>query len=84
MGSYKNIPYRIDTFTEATKKDINEQLTKTKKSSNSNLTKKELEVLEQLKRRNHIIIASTDKGGAIVIQDVKQYINPLTTNVPII
>ena len=56
------------------KKDIDEQLTKTKTSSYNNLSKKELEVLEQLKRRDDIIKTSADKGGAIVIQDAKLYI----------
>ena len=40
-----------------------------------NLSKKELEVLEQLKRLDDDIIISSDKGGTIVIQDVKLYIN---------
>ena len=47
---------------------------KTKKSSHNNLTKKELEVLEQLKRCADIVITSADKGGAIVTQDTKHYI----------
>ena len=34
----------------------------------------ELDILEQFKRRNDIIITSADKGRAIVIQDVKLYI----------
>ena len=59
---------------EAIKKVINEQLMKTKKSSYNNLIKKELEVLEQLKRRDNIIITSADKGRAVVNQDVKLYI----------
>ena len=47
---------------------------KTKKSSHNNLTKKELEVLEQLKRCADIIITSADKGGAILVQDCQLYI----------
>ena len=45
---------------------------KTKKSLYNKLTKKEVEVLEQLKRRDDITIISADKIGAIVIQDVKE------------
>ena len=45
---------------------------KTKKNSYNKLTKKEVEVLEQLKRRDDITITSADKIGAIVIQDVKE------------
>ena len=43
-------------------------------SSYNNLTKKEIEVLEQQQKLEDIIIPSADKGGAIVIQDVKLYI----------
>ena len=39
--------------------------TENKKSPYNNLTKKELEALEELKRRDDIIIASADKGVAI-------------------
>ena len=66
------VHYTIDTFIEVAKNDINEQLTKTKKSSYNNLSEKELEVLEQLKKRDDV--TSADKGGTIVIQDVKLYI----------
>ena len=34
----------------------------------------ELEVLEQLERRDDIIVTSLDTGGAIVIQDFKLHI----------
>ena len=66
VGSYKNTPYNRHIH-RSNKKDINEQLTKTKKSSQNNLSKKELEVLEQLKRHDNIIISSADKGRAIII-----------------
>ena len=46
---------------------------KTKKNSYSSLPKKELEVLEQWKRRDDIIITRACKRRAIVIQDVKLY-----------
>ena len=66
--------HTLDTFMEATKKFINVRLTKTKKGLYNNLSKMELEVLEQLKRREDITITCPDKGGAIVIQDFKLYI----------
>ena len=47
---------------------------KTKKGSFNNLSKKELEVLEQLKRHDDIIITSAGTGRPIVILDVKLYI----------
>ena len=39
-----------------------------------NLSKLELAALEELTKRNDIIITKADKGGAIVIQDVEEYI----------
>ena len=66
MGFYKNTSYNRHIH-RSIKKDIIEQLTKTKKSSYSNLSKQEPEVLEQLKRRYDFIIASAEKCGAIVI-----------------
>ena len=39
-----------------------------------NLSKLELAALEELTKRNDIIITKADKGGAIVIQDVEKYI----------
>ena len=38
------------------------------------MIKKELEVLDELKRRDDIILTSVDKDAAIVIQDVQQNI----------
>lgn len=38
------------------------------------MIKKELEVLDELKRRDDIIVTSVDKDAAIVIQDVQQNI----------
>ena len=70
----KEGPPKKTTLQKPSLTRVNEQLTKTKKSSNNNLTKKELDILEQFKRRNDIIITSADKGRAIVIQDVKLYI----------
>ena len=64
------------THSKKQQRNINEQLTKTKtkKGSYNNLTKKKLGALGQLKRCDDIIITSTDKGRAIIIQDVKLYI----------
>ena len=40
-----------------------------------NLTKNEREAIENLKKRTDIVILNADKGGAVVIQDVKEYID---------
>ena len=47
---------------------------KVKKLSRDNLTKSEREALLNLQKRDEIIIAKTDKGGAVVILDSKDYI----------
>ena len=68
MDSYKH--HTIDTFNKK------KTLMSSQRNLYDNLSKKELEVLEQLKRLDDdIIIASSDKGGTIVIQDVKLYIS---------
>ena len=40
----------------------------------SNLTKGELKALEELKSRDDIVITKADKGGTVVIMDVKDYV----------
>ena len=47
---------------------------KVKKLPRDNLTKSEREALLNLQKRDEIIIAKTDKGGAVVILDSKDYI----------
>ena len=49
-------------------------MSKTKKSIYTNWTKKKLKVLKELKRRDDTITTKGNNGGAIVIQDFKQYI----------
>ena len=48
---------------------------KTKKLLRDNLTKSEREVLLNLQKRNYIIITKADKGGTVVILDIKDYID---------
>ena len=72
-GSYKNTTHKRHNY-RYNKKDIIEQLSRTEKTTYKNLTKTELEVLEELKRRNNITITGADKCGAIVIQYVQQCI----------
>ena len=40
----------------------------------SNLTKNETDALQQLSQRNDILITKVDKGGAVLIMDVDDYI----------
>ena len=44
-----------------------------------NLKKSELKALEDFQQREEIVITKTDKGGAVVIQDVSDYINEAKT-----
>ena len=48
---------------------------KTKKLPRDNLTKSEREALLNLQKRNDMIITKADKGGAVVILDIKGYID---------
>ena len=46
----------------------------TNKETNPNLSKEEINSLNKLKSRDDIIITHADKGGAVVIIDVNDYI----------
>ena len=48
---------------------------KTKKFPRDNLTKSEREALLNLQKRNDIIITKADKGSAVVILDINNYID---------
>ena len=45
------------------------------KNPNSNLYNEEQKAMEELAKRKDIIITNADKGGAVVIMDVENYIN---------
>ena len=64
--------HTVSTFCEAVRKDIEQNQNKTKTSQN--LTKGEKKALEDLGKRDDIIITKADKGGAVVILDVENYI----------
>lgn len=63
----------VEDFTHKVNKTLQEQETKTS-SPHKNLTKEEEKALKDLMKRNDIIICNADKGGAVVILDVKDYI----------
>ena len=56
-------------------KNINENSKTAKiKNQKKNLNKNEIEALNNLKEREDIVITSADKGGALVISDVNDYV----------
>ena len=63
----------IYTILTAINHDI--KSSKTKKLPRDNLTKSEREALLNLQKRNDIIITKADKGGAVVILDINDYID---------
>ena len=67
------LPSCVETFITAINHDI--KSSKTKKLPRDNLTKSERKALINLQKRNDIIITKADKGGAVVILDIKDYID---------
>ena len=68
------LPSCVETFTATINHDI--KSSKAKKLPRDNLTKSEREaLLLNLQKRNNIIITKADKGGAVVILDIKDYID---------
>ena len=67
------LPSCVETFITAINHDI--KSSKTKKLPRDNLTKSEREALLNLQKGNDIIITKADKGGAVVILDIKDYID---------
>ena len=69
----KETHHSVNTFIEKFQKDFSE-LKPTKCNNRDNLTKEERKALTSLKDRNDIIITYADKGGAVVIIDVVDYL----------
>ena len=67
------LPSCVETFIKAINHDI--KSSKTKKIPRDNLTKSEREALLNLQKRNDIIITKADKGSAVVILDINNYID---------
>ena len=63
----------MDTFIESFQKDFSTLQPRNTKNRD-NLSKEERKALNNLKRRDDIIIAHGDKGGAVVIISVEYYI----------
>ena len=67
-----NPHHTVQTFITAIEKDLLNNITN--KETNPNLSKEEVNSLNKLKSRDDIIITHADKGGAVVIIDVNDYI----------
>ena len=64
----------VQTFIKATNNDIDATIKKLKQPKCSNLSEKEQKPLEEVKVRDEIIITNPDKRGAVVILDLKNYV----------
>ena len=73
-GFHPKNHHTIEAFIEATNNEINEEIAHTKPPKYSNLSKGEQNALEDLQERDDIVIVNVDKGGAVVITDVTNYI----------
>ena len=62
------------TYIEATQRELEKEQMKMKEKPYNNLTTNERTSMKELSEREDIIITKTDKGGAVVIVDVKDYI----------
>ena len=68
-----NNHHSIETFIEATRNEINNEIKNMKRPNYSNLSVKEQKALQELQSRDDIVITEADKGGAVVILDVEDY-----------
>ena len=62
------------TYIEATQRELEKELKKMKEKPYNNLTKSERTSMKELSERVGITITKAEKGGAVVIVDVKDYI----------
>ena len=66
------IHHTVQTYIEAVKNDLTKE--PPTNQSRSNLSKEERRAMEDLSKREDIIISKADKGGAVVIQEVDDYV----------
>ena len=69
-----NNHHSIDIFMEAAHNEINNEIEKTKRPNYSNLFVKEQKTLQKLQSRDSIVITEADKGDAVVMLDVEDYL----------
>ena len=68
----KQVHYTVSTFCEALSNEIKKPLKS--KTPYNNLTKGEIQGMEDLEKREDLVFTKADKGGALIIMDVKDYI----------
>ena len=62
------------TYTEATHKELERKMENQTPKPFKNLTKGKRKALQELRERDDIVRAKTDKGGAVVTIDIKEYL----------
>ena len=67
--------HSTETFIDLEQHEINDAKIMNTKKPKDNLTKGEQRALEELSKRDDIIITSADKEGTIVIMDIVKYIS---------
>ena len=70
----KEIHHSVKTFIETIDRSLENNLGTNKREKKQNLTKEEIKALHELKERDDIIITKADKGGAVVILNVDDYL----------
>jgi hypothetical protein len=70
----QNINHNLDLFCNIFETEMLSRFQQRKKAAN-NITKEESQALKELSQNRSIIIKPADKGGAIVIQDIRDYQN---------
>ena len=63
------------TYTEVTQREIEKEQTKMSEKPYNSLTKSKRTSMKELSEREDIAITKADKGGGVVIVDVKDYIS---------
>ena len=73
MG-FQQKPSAVLTYIEATQEELECKIGNQKPQPFNNLTKDERKALQELSEIDDIVIRKTDKGAAVFIVDVKDYI----------
>ena len=64
----------LEDFSRRVESELEYQVPKSGRNPIKNLTKEELEALNHLKTMDNLVITKADKGGAVVLQNVTNYI----------